>query len=226
MTEPLNTRIAQVLAVPTRARLLHLLRATGRPSSAPDLAAAVELHVNTVRSHLELLVEVGLASRTVRKPHGPGRPQVVYQAERQSVGDAGHDTGYRDLAAALIGELVAEGDADRHAIAAGRRWATTFEQIDWSERPHDQSEATGLIVELLTHAGFAPSVEPLGDRIYLHACPFAELARRSPSVVCGVHLGLLRGAIDRLRTPLLVEDVKPFVRPDLCLIELRTTPSD
>jgi predicted ArsR family transcriptional regulator len=76
------------------------------------------------------------------------------------------------------------------------------------------------VVDLLERLGFAPSTEPLGDRIYLHACPFAELARRTPTVVCGVHLGLLRGAVDRLGAPVAVTGVDPFVRENLCLVHL------
>ncbi|MBN1174318.1 MAG: hypothetical protein JXA67_19265, partial [Micromonosporaceae bacterium] len=65
--------------------------------------------------------------------------------------------------------------------------------------------------------------EPLSDRIHLHACPFADLARTNPTVVCGVHLGLLRGAIDRLRTPLTVAALEPLPHHDRCLLRLSTT---
>jgi predicted ArsR family transcriptional regulator len=143
----MDSRVAQALAVPTRAELLRLLRAAERPRTAADLAAATGLHVNTVRSHLELLVDVALAVRGVEAPHGPGRPQVGYLAaavagDRPEPAATGPGTkpatDYRELAAALADELTATGDAGRIAVDAGRRWADTIDRSDWPQRTADR----------------------------------------------------------------------------------------
>ena len=226
----MDSRMAQVLAVPTRVQLLRLLRDGAAPMSAADLAGATRLHVNTVRSHLELLVDVGLATRTIEAPTGPGRPHVVYRADGRHPGlgaapvdlpaPADPAASYRDLAAVLVNELATRDDPAGVAVEAGRRWAGVIEEMGWPERPHDAVETVSRLVELLARLGFAPSTEPLGDRIYLHACPFVELARANPTVVCGVHLGLLRGAAERLGAPLTATAVDPFIRDDLCLVRL------
>ncbi len=224
----LDTRVASALAVPSRARLLQELRAAGTPQTAADLAGVVGLHVNTVRAHLEQLVDVRLVTRTAQTPHGPGRPCVVYAvapdapstpalAPAQPVDAA---AGYRELAGLLVEQLAAGADAERVAVSLGHRWSSVIDELDWPDRPHTEDESRARLVELLDRLGFAPSTEPLGDRIYLHACPFAELARRHATVVCGIHRGLLQGAVGRLQTRLSVSSVDPFVRDNLCVVSL------
>lgn len=235
MVDPGDTRMAQVLAVPSRVRLLECLRASDGPRSVPDLADTVGLHVNTVRAHLELLVEVGLAVRDLEEPHGPGRPRVVYGSVDAAVAAAVDAAGarepgavglpavteaYRELAAALSEEVASREEPERLAVEAGRRWADSVDGRDWPPGPVAPAAALDHLVDLLGRLGFAPRTEPLGDRVYLHACPFADLARRHPGVVCGVHLGLLRGLTSRLGSALRVTAVDPFVREDLCLVRL------
>jgi len=41
-------------------------------------------------------------------------------------------------------------------------------------------------------------------------------------VVCSVHLGLLRGTLDRLGTPATAARLLPFIESDLCLAQLST----
>lgn len=41
--------------------------------------------------------------------------------------------------------------------------------------------------------------------------------------MCAVHLGLMRGVLDARRTPVTVDRLDAFARPDLCLAHLTTT---
>jgi predicted ArsR family transcriptional regulator len=47
-----------------------------------------------------------------------------------------------------------------------------------------------------------------------------ELAENATGVVCPVHLGLMQGAMDTWRAPVLVDRLEAFVEPDLCLAHL------
>src|SRR5690606_2416661 len=83
----------------TRGRVLRLLRERGGVQTVAELAAALELHPNSVRFHLDTLIEHGLVARAPARPDGPGRPALRVQAvapPRQ--GDSGR---YRTLAEAL-----------------------------------------------------------------------------------------------------------------------------
>jgi predicted ArsR family transcriptional regulator len=51
-------------------------------------------------------------------------------------------------------------------------------------------------------------------------CPFRDLAEAHGRVVCGVHRGLIRGALAELGAPSEVE-LRPFVEPSRCLAEIR-----
>ena len=67
----------QVLASTSRMAVLDLLRASDNALGVLEVAEHVGLHQNTVRSHLDLLVEAGYAMRRTEAPSGPGRPRVV-----------------------------------------------------------------------------------------------------------------------------------------------------
>lgn len=51
----------------------------------------------------------------------------------------------------------------------------------------------------------------------LRHCPFLELAETQAGVVCPVHLGIMRGALQTWGAPVTVDRLDAFVEPDLCL---------
>jgi predicted ArsR family transcriptional regulator len=36
-------------------------------------------------------------------------------------------------------------------------------------------------------------------QVYLHRCPFREVAQHHQDMVCSLHLGLMQGALDQMR---------------------------
>ena len=72
--------------------------------------------------------------------------------------------------------------------------------------------------------GFAPRAEAgpgSGQyRLCLRQCPFREVAEQHQDVICALHLGLMRGALDRMRAPVTAERLDPFVEPSLCVARL------
>ena len=51
-------------------------------------------------------------------------------------------------------------------------------------------------------------------------CPFKDLAESHGAVICSLHLGMLRGALEELRAPVRVQALHPFAEPGVCLVEL------
>jgi predicted ArsR family transcriptional regulator len=81
--------------------------------------------------------------------------------------------------------------------------------------------ATDRLLELLDQAGFAPdAAATAGQPIQLRQCPFGALARDHSEVVCGVHLGMMRGILREVRAPLDATRLEPLVKPALCLAHL------
>ncbi|MEO3785515.1 helix-turn-helix domain-containing protein [Actinocorallia sp. B10E7] len=222
--EDIDPRAHQVLADVSRVAVLETLRRAGHPLTVPELAEAVGLHPNTVRAHLTLLTEHGHVTAEPEQRERPGRPRVLYSAPAPA-DDGRRD--YRLLAETLIGYLsTQDGDRRQAAIEAGRgygrRAVRHTESVGAIEDVRtDADTAIHKIVELLAEAGFAPRATADGTRIELHHCPFRELAETDADVVCGVHLGIMRGALAELGAPVEAVRLLPFVQPDLCVAELR-----
>jgi predicted ArsR family transcriptional regulator len=206
------------LAVPSRRRLVDALRDADGPLDVTQLAAAVQLHTTTARFHLDVLERAGLVRRTQEAPNGPGRPRLLYTLSTLRGGNGA----YQELATALAGVLAEDAvGAPRLAEEAGRRWA----EVQVSDRQHvGWQEGTQRIGELFERLGFAPRVVDVdgGRQVQLHACPFRDVARAHPDVVCRVHLGLLRGALSRLglTSEAGSAGLRPFVTPELCIADL------
>lgn len=210
------------LAVASRRRLLDLLRSSEEPLDVAGLATAVGLHVTTARFHLDVLERAGLVHRTAERGGRPGRPRQLYTAAVAPDVNEGH----RQLAEVLAGALAADPGIDPGwAEQAGRRWADSqlpaAEQLSWDQ-------GTREVGDLFDRLGFAPRVVDDAQlrHLELDACPFRDLARAYPQIVCSVHRGLLRGALSRLRVPLAEQaGLRPFVEPELCIADVPIPPA-
>jgi predicted ArsR family transcriptional regulator len=76
----------------------------------------------------------------------------------------------------------------------------------------------------LDRLGFDPARDDDRLRVDLWRCPFVELARQRPEVVCSVHLGLASGVLATAGGPVTAHRLRPFVGRSHCVLELRRTP--
>ncbi|MFF3066090.1 helix-turn-helix transcriptional regulator [Oerskovia sp. NPDC057915] len=121
---PPPTRRAVRPARLSRARLavLDVLAAQPEPCSVASVATALDQHTNTVREHLEGLVEAGLATSEHAPAHGRGRPARLYSPATESPTTAGA-VEYAGLASALAAQIArSSADPVGDALAAGRAW--------------------------------------------------------------------------------------------------------
>jgi predicted ArsR family transcriptional regulator len=216
---PSDPLVHRALAHPTRVELLRLLEAG--PRDVRWLALAVGLHQNTVRGHLQVLLDSGLLTRGKEPLGAPGRPAWRYELTRAPQPASGATA----LARAAIEALIEGADAPADlAESAGRPWGREAVR---DQRSRSAQHAVLQVTQLLDELGFEPEVagdpealqgEGLG--VHLRRCPFLDLAQRYGEVVCAVHLGALRGAIEELGAPLEAE-LRPFVQPDRCSVDLR-----
>jgi predicted ArsR family transcriptional regulator len=207
----------RVLAGLTRSRILSVLHEADGPLGVRAVAAVVGLHPNSVREQLDLLVEAGLVTRSTAVPVGRGRPGLRYTAVPD--GDDPDTNAYRELARVLADELARQHEPEAGAIRAGERWGR---QLAADVAPtRGDADATGRLIRLLDESGFAPErAADAPEAIHLRRCPFASVARQRPDVVCNVHLGLMRGALRALGSPLDAVALEPYVAPDLCVARL------
>jgi len=129
------------------------------------------------------------------------------------------------LAEMLTGLVASLDDSGQSAVEAGKSWGRhLIKRAAPSERVAAE-DATDRLTTMLDAIGFKQEtrVTSKGIEIRLHHCPFREVAEKHAHIVCGLHLGLMQGALGELRAPLEATSLEPFVTPQLCLAHLRTT---
>jgi predicted ArsR family transcriptional regulator len=205
----------------SRADVLDMLRAATGPLGVKEVAQRMGLHPNTARFHLEALIEAGLAARETEDRETPGRPRIGYRAVADS--PAGRRR-YRLLAEMLTsliaGTMPTPGQA---AEEAGREWGAYLTEQPPPYQRLTTEEAVARLTAIMAEFGFAPQAESDDGERYrlgLHQCPFREVAERHKDVICALHLGMMRGALSRLRAPLSADRLDPFVEPGLCVAQL------
>ncbi|MBX9642285.1 MAG: HTH domain-containing protein [Mycobacteriaceae bacterium] len=200
-----------------RRAVLRILRSSRTQLSIVAIAKKLDVHPNTVRFHLDTLVGEGRVEHVRPSHRGPGRPPLMFRAVQQM--DREGTRQYRLLAEILAMELASEPDSDARAVAAGRAWG---ERLGPPGPDPDADESIAHLVGVLDGLGFEPELRVTGDeqQVGLRHCPFLELAERQSNVICPVHLGLMRGALETWAAPVTVERLEAFAEPDLCLAHL------
>jgi len=230
----MNRRLSHLSAA--QATILDALIDQPEPCTVAALSAQIGQHPNTIREHLDRLSSGGLVIRTQAVAQGRGRPAWLYSAVR-AVGSDREAREYAALASALaaqVGRISAQPGAD--AIEAGRMWGR--ELVRESQLSQGQISGPALspsavaarrtVVTLLDELGFAPSADARVSVVRLRRCPLLEAAHRNPEVVCSVHLGLVRGALDELgadpgRTEAIA--LQPFSEPGACRLDMFPRPT-
>lgn len=220
---PPGEQVHRALSSPVRRRIVELLT-DGGPQDARELADRLQLHVTTVRAHLTVLEEGGLVASSPEQRDRPGRPRLLYEATDVAQDEGGAD-GYRFLAEVLAGHLAATaGDPSAAAEQAGTAWGRFLVDAPAPFTHVERRDAIDRLVALLDTFGFAPGLddsEAAAPRILLRRCPFLQVAREHQDVVCAIHRGIMRGALDELGVDVVVRDLIPFVEPDLCVSHLQ-----
>ena len=234
---------AALLVSPVRNAILDALEAGGPAGvSAQELADRLDLHVTTIRFHLDQLIPAGLVSTAVERPHGAGRPRKLYAlapgaapagaAVPAPAWDPAGDQPYHLLSEVLLEQVLEEPDPGAAAEQAGLRWGRR-RGLDAagprSDPSHSRSAGEwlgtiGRMVDLLAEWGYSPEVTTSDAgrvaTVSLRDCPFAALAREHEALVCGIHKGLIRGLMEALGESSTDVELAPFVTPDLCLASL------
>lgn len=207
--------------------------------SAADLSNEVGLHVTTVRFHLDQLVAGGLLTSWFERRESAGRPRKLYGIESGTLESVNAPHHHELLSGLLLGSLTADPDGTRPTPEeVGARWARdrmveAMEQGGIGADGHPATTAgqwlgrIGHMVDLLAEWGYTPDVSTSNRgrtaSVDLHDCPFLDLAHANPAVVCGIHRGLIRGALSALGEGDAMIRLTPFVGPRHCVAAVTTT---
>jgi predicted ArsR family transcriptional regulator len=165
------------------------------PLATADVADILDLHVNTVRPHLERMRDVGLLQVESSARGGVGRPQHRYSLSPDAPSLGLEPSPFPTLARMLLQAASAAG-IDRGELADAGRAQGAADAEQW---PDDVDVLDALIVEQ-AKLGFDPAVIELdasATMAFTH-CPFRDLAEAHPDLVCALHRGLVEGLVSCL----------------------------
>jgi predicted ArsR family transcriptional regulator len=209
---------------PAQSAVLDELTMTPDFRLVSDLAATLGQHTNTVREHLDSLVEAGLVVRRVRKASGRGRPATEYQA-RPVEQTQPTLRQYAALVSALASHIESTSDdPSSEALAVGVAWGQKLavaRSIEGSGTAAKRSTAARRqVVQIMSELGFAPEADSRAAMVRLRRCPLLGTAKAHPEVVCGVHLGVVRGALQAMGGDSRRADLVPFAEVGACRLNL------
>lgn len=231
-----RTAAARTLGSGSRVDLLHLLQ-SGGPQTVGELADRTGLHENTAREHLQRLVLDGFVHRQPEVRTTRGRPRIVYRAVTSQDVRTDPVAARRledAIAGAALSRVLLQGygkpveSVPETARAAGRELAARAVTAVHPPTPRTSPDAPpeqrqlDALTAHLDRLGFDPDLEDEPLRFHLWRCPFLDLARERPDVVCSVHLGLAQGVLDAVGGPVEAAELHPFVEPHHCVLTLRT----
>lgn len=225
----------ELLNSPVRRMIVDFLAGSGEAGetvqmTAAQLAELLELHVTTARFHLDQLVTAGILEAVFVR-EGVGRPRKVYRLASGSLTEEGDSPAMRILTELLADSFAAQLAGDPVTpYEAGRRWAEEHIPAEPAERaatPGAWLAKIGRLVDVLGTWGYTPNLSVSGSgrvaTLQLDRCPFLDLARTNPAVVCGIHRGLISGALARFGEDGVDVSLEPFVGPQHCLARITTT---
>jgi len=212
MSEP--TAVRRALSDDHRVAIVGELRESPDGLDVRELAQHLGLHENTVRWHLGILDDAAFIDAAPAPNGRPGRPRILYRLRPGARAVRDRDE-HRLLATVLTGMAAGLPDGEERAAEAGRAWGRFLVRRPSPLERVSDDEAVAEVSRLLDEEGFA--AEPHGTEIHMRRCPFHDLAGTNPEIVCGVHRGLMMGALEELGSDLEVEGLDVFVRPDLCV---------
>jgi len=199
---------ASLLASPVRRLIVDTLVNRGE-LTASQLGEFLDLHVTTVRFHLDQLVAARILDARFVKNTGAGRPRKVYSV--------------------APGFGVQENGRPMTPAEAGQRWAMDHvprEELAPAASAGAWLAKVGRMIDALQDWGYTPDLTTTHGgrtaRVELARCPFIDLARTNPAVVCGIHRGLIAGAMQQFGESDTRVSLEPFVQPHLCLAHVTT----
>ena len=202
-----------------RQRLYRFVAAQPGPVTRDQAAAAVGVSRKLAAFHLDKLAAAGLLETTAPDPAsrrpGPGRAPKAYRPATTELAISIPQRRYELLGDLLVQAIVADGPAStvRHTAhqLAHDRGQALGERVRAQRRLGrlGPERALTVVSELLTACGYAPARAPTQLRLVLRNCPFRQLSRRAPELVCGLNHQFLVGLLAGLRASRIEAVLQP-----------------
>ncbi len=176
---------AKALGDPTRFKIYRYIVDSNRDVNVAELTKLVGFNHNAVRQHLNLLVSAGLVIEELELRTQPGRPRLLYRLSPEAEGSFESRGPYSWLAGVLARALADKKATREIGIELGK---------EVSEQEIEYDIADRIEVEMIKK-GFKPerTDKRTAVDIKMERCPFAEVAKDLPELICQFHLGYVEG---------------------------------
>jgi predicted ArsR family transcriptional regulator len=204
-TAPDLDRLVAAMQDATRRGILLLLLRDPQSRTVDDVARLAGVHRTVAFSHLERLADLGFLSKDKRRGR-LGKPAALYSPTSRLLSLQYPARQFLTLAR-LLASVVSDLDQDggRAAHAAGCRFGRALTSL--RARSVDEALAPMQIL------GGEYSV--MGDRVRADNCIFLEACGEASATVCGLHAGILEGALQGAGVAATVRPAGP-VPPGAC----------
>jgi predicted ArsR family transcriptional regulator len=195
-------RIA-LLSEPSRRRLYDYIRGRGEPVGRDEAARVARISRSLAAFHLDRLAEAGLLEAQYRRisgltGRGAGRPAKLYSLSGRRVSVSLPESRY-DVAGTVLVRMTEPGRGQE--AARGIRAVARERGLEMG-RELSPRVGTGKPMRraerALEEIGYRP--ERRKDVVRLRNCPFHDLVRESPQMVCAMNRALLAGVVAGLGT--------------------------
>ena len=191
----------------SRVRILYLVQT--RPNrTIGELCEATGLHPNTVREHLQRLVDGGYVIAHAERRTTRGRPRTLYSAATGTPGSSSPIAREKVTAAAKRGDLM-----------------RSVMHTDESTLGQEATYQLDALVEHLEESGFEPLIDERDLVVELTPCPHAAAAPEHRPLLCQVHLSLMQGILAEAGGPLDAMSVRETDLPEECTVQLGLVPA-
>lgn len=185
----------------SRVEILHLVQVQPERTIA-EIVAATDLHPNTVREHLQRLIDEGYVVSTAENRTTRGRPRVLYSA---------------------ADGIKASSSIQRRKVRAAAERGDLMRRVLPGAPPEldpDALHQVDALVDDLIDAGFDPLVNESELTVELTPCAQAEAQAEHRDVLCSVHLELMQSVLSAAGGPLAVDGMRPSCDPKECVVQL------
>lgn len=204
------------------------IRAAGRPISRDEAAEHVGISRKLAAFHLDKLVDKGLlAAHYARLPgrtgRGAGRSSKLYEPSDIELDVSIPERRYDIVGEILVAALSDTSDKPARDVArrvAFERGHAIGEEVkaEMNLRPPGSERVLSIAEETLGAYGFEPYRDEKGS-VSLRNCPFHNLSRQAPDLVCGLNREFVDGLLRGLGNQGVAADLEPT--PGECCVKLR-----
>ena len=164
------------------------------------------------------LLKATYAHPADRPPHRVGRSSKLYEPSSAAFEVSVPERRY-DLLSEVLAEAVTSGGAEGVACDIAARRGTALGRY----APQGGSEpALATAVKVLARHGFEPTEDLETGTVWLRNCPFHDVAKQAPELVCRMNLAFVQGVLQGLEATGADAHLDPA--PGRCCITLEENP--